>query len=82
MPFLNMNSSKLNLLLNTVNTYLRLNSDVKQTILKKYFKENFTLFWNTTSSNTRYFHSSLKAAQVQKDGVTVLPSPQEVSFNI
>ncbi|XP_026760695.1 pyruvate dehydrogenase [acetyl-transferring]-phosphatase 1, mitochondrial [Galleria mellonella] len=75
-----MNCSNTNLLLSTC---LKLESGFRYKLLgnwHKHHKSDFRYFNECTSTYTRLFHSSYTLGQAQKDGITVLPSPQEVTI--
>ncbi|CAH0578130.1 unnamed protein product [Chrysodeixis includens] len=77
-----MNSSNINFVLNT---YLKLDLNCRGKLLINIYKNN--VFVNQkcgfTSSCYRYFRTSHEAAQAPlKDGVTVLPTPQEVTITL
>ncbi|XP_064293080.1 pyruvate dehydrogenase [acetyl-transferring]-phosphatase 2, mitochondrial isoform X2 [Plodia interpunctella] len=65
-----------------VNTCLKLDPGLRQKILGNWFRdhksENRCQF-RYLAVNPRYFHSASIVSQTHKDGITVLPSPQEVT---
>ncbi|CAH0716377.1 unnamed protein product, partial [Brenthis ino] len=68
-----------------INTYLKLDNNLKQKLLYKcyssYVSDSRSLFGYIPISS-RSFHSSHARGEVQKDGVEVLLSPQEVTAEL
>ncbi|XP_059062356.1 pyruvate dehydrogenase [acetyl-transferring]-phosphatase 1, mitochondrial [Achroia grisella] len=75
-----MNCSSTNLILSTCQ---KLDARFRHKIIcnwTTHHKPDFRYINDCTSTYTRLFHSSYRRKQSQKDGITVLPSPQEVTI--
>ncbi|KAG6449102.1 pyruvate dehydrogenase [acetyl-transferring]-phosphatase 1, mitochondrial [Manduca sexta] len=75
-----MNFSNIKIILNTLNSHMKLDLGIKYKLLSKWCKEHNIVYQEfcVTSTLNRRFHSSQRSAQPQKD-TTLLPSPQEVT---
>ncbi|XP_013189136.1 pyruvate dehydrogenase [acetyl-transferring]-phosphatase 1, mitochondrial [Amyelois transitella] len=75
-----MNCSNISFILNTC---LKLDPGLRQKLLGNWFidhKSEYRCKYRSSFVNSRLFHSSCLVSQSQKDGITVLPSPQEVTL--